>query len=119
MRDKNISSLVVIHNYNKSAGIVTERDLVRKVCVNDASSGNMQIKDVMSFPLLAIDANASVEQAVDIMIQNGVRHLLVIQDNDVYKPLGIITHSDFARYLKANLDIDDINAKILESMQEE
>jgi CBS domain-containing protein len=45
MRDKNISSLVV-----------TEHDLVRKVCVNDASSSNMQIKDIMSFPLLTIDA---------------------------------------------------------------
>ena len=73
----------------------------------------------MSFPLLTIDANASVEQAVDIMNQNGVRHLLVIENNDVYKPLGIITPSDFTKYLKANLDIDDLNAKILKSMQEE
>jgi CBS domain-containing protein len=119
MRDKNISSLVVIDDNNKAAGIVTERDLVRKVCVNDASSSNIQIKDVMSFPLLTIDANASVEQAVDIMNQNGVRHLLVIENNDVHKPLGIITPSDFTKYLKANLDIDDLNAKILKSMQEE
>jgi hypothetical protein len=52
------------------------------------------------------------------MIQNGVRHVLVIENNDVYKPLGIITPSDFTKYLKANLDIDDINAKILQSMQE-
>jgi CBS domain-containing protein len=29
-----------------------------------------------------IDANASVEQAVDIMIQNGIRHILVIENND-------------------------------------
>jgi CBS domain-containing protein len=119
MRDKNISSLVVIDNNNKAAGIVTERDLVRKVCVNDASSGDIQIKDIMSFPLLTIDADASVEQAVDIMNQNGVRHILVIENSDVYKPLGIITPSDFTKYLKASLDIDDLNAKILESMQED
>ena len=119
MRDKNISSLVVIDEYNKDADIVTERDLVRKVCVNDASSGDIQIKDIMSFPLLTIDADASVEQAVDIMNQNGVRHILVIENSDVYKPLGIVTPSDFTKYLKASLDIDDLNAKILESMQEE
>jgi len=53
IRDKNISSLVVIDDYNKAANIVTERDLVRKVCVNDASS-NIQINDIMSFPLLII-----------------------------------------------------------------
>ncbi|HEY7079981.1 MAG TPA: CBS domain-containing protein [Nitrososphaeraceae archaeon] len=120
MRDKNISSLVVIDDNNKAAGIVTERDLVRKVCVNDASSSNIQIKDIMSFPLLTIDANSTVEQAVDIMIQNGVRHILVTENNDVYKPLGIITPSDFTKYLKATLDIDDdLNTKILESMQED
>jgi signal-transduction protein with cAMP-binding, CBS, and nucleotidyltransferase domain len=119
MRDKNISSLVVVDDNNKAAGIVTERDLVRKVCVNDASCSNIQTKDMISFPLLTIDANASVEQAVDIMNQNGVRHLLVIENNDVCKPLGIITPSDFTKYLKANLDIDDLNAKILESMQEQ
>ena len=42
MRDKNVSSLLVIDNNNNNnsrpIGIVTERDLVRKVCVNDASS---------------------------------------------------------------------------------
>jgi signal-transduction protein with cAMP-binding, CBS, and nucleotidyltransferase domain len=43
MRDKNISSLVVIDNYNKAAGIVTERGLVRKVCVSDACSSNNAI----------------------------------------------------------------------------
>ena len=52
-------------------------------------------------------------------MQNGVRHLLVIENNDAYKPLGVITPSDFTKYLKANLDIDDLNAKILESLQEE
>jgi CBS domain-containing protein len=119
MRDKNISSLVVIDDNNKAAGIVTERDLVRKVCVNGASSSDIQIKDIMSFPLLTIDADASVEQAVDIMNQNGVRHIFVIENSDVYKPLGIITPSDFTKYLKASLDIDDLNTKILESMQED
>lgn len=43
MRDKNISSLVVIDNYNKATGIVTERDLVRKVYVSDACSSNNAI----------------------------------------------------------------------------
>ena len=44
MRDKNVSSLVVIDDSNnKLTGIVTERDLVRKVCVNDTSSNSSSI----------------------------------------------------------------------------
>jgi CBS domain-containing protein len=122
MRDKNISSLLVIDNTNnndKPIGIVTERDLVRKVCVNDASSKHTMVQDITSSPLITIDTISSVEVAADVMMQNKVRHLLVVEDNDVNKPLGIITPGDFTEYLKENLNIDDVNAKIIESIKEE
>jgi CBS domain-containing protein len=124
MRDKNVSSLLVIDNNNdnnnrKPIGIVTERDLVRKVCVNDASSKHTTIQEIMSSPLVTIDAISSVEVAADVMIQNKVRHLLVVEDNDANKPLGIIAPGDFTDYLKENLNIDDVNAKIIESIKEE
>ena len=132
MRDNNISSLVVVDNKNnnKPIGIVTERDLVRKVCINDANSSKMLIKNIMSSPLVTIDSRSSVEVAADIMSQNKVRHLLVVEentdttnsDNDDYnitRPLGIITPSDFVGYLKENLNIDEVNAKILESLKEQ
>ena len=38
MKDKNVSSLVVIDVNGKLKGLVTERDLVRKVCINDVQS---------------------------------------------------------------------------------
>jgi hypothetical protein len=47
------------------------------------------------------------------------RHLLVVEDNDISKPLGIITPGYFTDYLKENLNIDDVNAKIIESIKEE
>jgi CBS domain-containing protein len=132
MRDDKIGSLVVVdnkNNGNKPIGIVTERDLVRKVCVNDANSSKVLVKEIMSSPLVTIDSRSSVEVAADIMAQNKVRHLLVVEenfdnnsDNGSYKmgrTLGIITPSDFVGYLKENLNIDDINAKILEALKEQ
>jgi CBS domain-containing protein len=124
MMENNVSSLVVMdsNNKNKPIGIVTERDLVRKVCLNDASSSNMLIKNIMSsFPLVTVDARTSVGAAADVMIQNKVRHLLVVEkNNDISRPLGIITPTDFVGYLKENLNIDDdVNAKILESLKGE
>jgi CBS domain-containing protein len=103
MRDNNVSSLVVIDDSNnKPIGIVTERDLVRKVCVNDTSSNSsrsMLIKNIMSSPLVTIDSRLPVEAAADVMIQNKVRHLLVVDDKyDVNKPIGIITPLDFTKY---------------------
>ena len=122
MRDNNVSSLVVIDDSNnKPIGIVTERDLVRKVCVNDTSGSNSSsilIKNIMSSsPLVTIDARLPVEAAADVMIQNKVRHLLVVENNDINRPLGIVTPTDFVAYLKENLNVNEANARILESLK--
>ena len=53
------------------------------------------------------------------MIQNKIRHLLVVENNDINKPLGTMTPTDFVGCLKANLDIDRIRCKELESLQRE
>jgi CBS domain-containing protein len=129
MRDNNVSSLVVIDDSNnKPIGIVTERDLVRKVCVNDTSesnsssnnnSGSLLIKNIMSSPLVTIDARTPVEAAADVMIQNKIRHLLVVENNDINRPIGIVTPTDLVAYIKENLNVnEESNAKILESLKE-
>ena len=116
MRDKKVSSLVVTDRGDKPIGIVTERDLVRQVCTKVINSNDVIVHRIMSSPLATIDANSSVEVAADIMIQNKVRHLLVRNENKV---LGIITPSNFTGYLKEKLNLDDVNARILQSLKEE
>jgi len=95
----NTSSLLVTDFNDKPVGIITERDLVRRVVANDANSKTVVIKEIMSSPIATIDANSSVETAADLMMQNQVRHLLVVDNEDVNKPLGIITSTDFTTYL--------------------
>lgn len=116
MRDKKVSSLVVTDVDDKPIGIVTERDLVRQVCTKVINSNDVIVHHIMSSPLATIDANSSVEVAANIMIQNKVRHLLVVDENKV---LGIITPSDFTGYLKEKLNLDDVNARILQSLKED
>jgi signal-transduction protein with cAMP-binding, CBS, and nucleotidyltransferase domain len=119
MRENDTSSLVVIDENNKAVGIVTERDLVTRVCVHVASSKTAKLEQVMSSPVVTIDALSSVEVAADIMAQNGVRHLLVAEDEDISKPLGIISTSDFVRYLRGNLEMDGSKAAILDTLKNE
>ncbi|MGA9170314.1 MAG: CBS domain-containing protein, partial [Nitrososphaeraceae archaeon] len=54
MKDKNVSSLVVIDVNGKLKGLVTERDLVRKVCINDVRTSTVTNKEIMSSPLITI-----------------------------------------------------------------
>jgi CBS domain-containing protein len=119
MSDKDVSSLVVTDNNNKPVGIITERDLVRKVSVKDVNSSNILIKDILSSPLVTIDSKLTIEGAADTMVNNKVRHLLVIDNNNIERPIGVITATDFASYLKENIDMDEVNARILESLKEQ
>jgi CBS domain-containing protein len=110
---------VVTDNNNKPVGIITERDLVRKVSVKDVNSSNILIKDILSSPLVTIDSKLTIEGAADTMVNNKVRHLLVIDNNNIERPIGVITATDFASYLKENIDMDEVNARILESLKEQ
>jgi CBS domain-containing protein len=116
MRDKRVSSLVVIDKKEAPIGIVTERDLVRQVCSKDINSNTIIIHHIMSSPVVTIDVNASIEQAAEKMIQKKVRHLLIVDENRLN---GIISPSDFITYLRENLNMDDVNARILQSLKED
>ncbi|MBV9176174.1 MAG: CBS domain-containing protein [Nitrososphaeraceae archaeon] len=99
MKDRDVSSLVVVDVDGKPQGLLTERDLVRKVCVNDVSTRTMTSKEIMSSPLITIKSDSTPSAAADMMLKNNVRHLLVVDDKSKSnKPIGIVTPLDFARY---------------------
>jgi CBS domain-containing protein len=115
MKEKNVSSLIVIDENDKLQGLVTEQDLVRKVCITDVNTSSVTIKEIMSSPLIVIDSNLSPSIAIDKMLQNNVRHLLVVDKVNVNKPVGILTPLDFTKYEEyTNEDEKDNIEKILE-----
>jgi CBS domain-containing protein len=100
MKDKNVSSLVVVDEISRPLGLITERDLVRKVCIHDVSTSKLIIKEIMSSPLITIDSNSSASEAADMMQRNNVRHLLVVDSKSsegLDKPIGIVTPLDFTK----------------------
>jgi CBS domain-containing protein len=126
MKEKRISSLLVVDNTKKNkkeeeeepVGIVTERDLVNRVCAEGISGREVSVREIMSSPIETVEGQATIETAADLMLSNNVRHLLVI-DEQTGKPMGIIAPSDLNRYLRANMDMDEVNARILKTIQAE
>jgi CBS domain-containing protein len=119
MNDKRISSLLVVDGDSKSEqpiGIVTERDLVIRVCAAGTNSKDVGIREIMSSPIVTVEPDATVETAAELMLSNKVRHLLVI-DEETKKPVGIIAPSDLNKYLRGNIDMDEVNARILEAIK--
>jgi CBS domain-containing protein len=127
MKERRISSLLVVDNTKKKnekeeqeepVGIVTERDLVNRVCAEGISGREVSVREIMSSPIATVEGQATIETAADLMLTNKVRHLLVI-DEQTGKPMGIIAPSDLNRYLRANMDMDEVNARILKAVQAE
>jgi len=94
MKDTNVSSLLIVDNEGNPLGLVTERDLARKVCINDVNTSKITNKEIMSSPIITIDSTSSASEAVDLMLRNNIRHLIVVDESHTNKPVGMITPLD-------------------------
>lgn len=102
MAEHEIGSLVVVSD-GKPIGIVTERDLVRKVCTKDTVSSKILVSDIMSSPVISAEPDMPIETAVQRMFNNKIRRLVVIENENV---VGIVTVSDLAKYVRTRSIID-------------
>ena len=96
MADKDIGTLIVVDE-RKPIGIVTERDLVKRVCAKDLKASDIKIRDIMSKPLVTVQPNAPIELAATLMAENKIRRLPVVKDE---KLVGIITTVDIIKDLE-------------------
>jgi signal-transduction protein with cAMP-binding, CBS, and nucleotidyltransferase domain len=122
MVKKRISSVIVIDKKTKPIGIVTEKDLVRRVCLKDISASRFTVEEIMSAPLITIMAYDSVDTASRIMTRNRIKHLVVLEEDnricgllsvtDITKHLAKILLNDYNRYrsLKSLIELTDTNA---------
>lgn len=118
MNDKKVSSLVILDEDDSPVGLVTERDLVRKVCINDLPTNRITNKQIMSSPLITINGESPASTAIDLMLKNNVRHLLVIENesSESNQPNGIITPLDLVKFEEFTRDEghNDVLEMILE-----
>jgi CBS domain-containing protein len=97
MKEKRISSLIVQDDNNKSLGIITERDFVKRVCAEDKKASEVKISELMSKIQTFAEPDTPVDVAVQRMINNRIRRLPVISEGKV---IGIITVTDLAKELR-------------------
>jgi len=86
MMESNVGSVFITEN-SVPIGIVTERDMLRKVLGEGREPTEVELKDIMSSPIISVSPRAKVSEALEIMAHNGFRRLLVM-DGD--RPVGII-----------------------------
>jgi CBS domain-containing protein len=90
MASKRISSIIVMDHDNRPWGIVTDRDLREKV-VAQGRNVLEPIKNIMSTPLISVDAQDHCFEIVLKMIKYNIHHIIVTRDGSLS---GVITNHD-------------------------
>ncbi len=80
MCEKQVGSVVVAERKGNPVGILTEWDLVSRVLAEGKDAGRTIVREVMSAPLIKIDASARVGDALRLMTNRGVRRIAVYED---------------------------------------
>src|SRR5947209_3513450 len=74
MNAANVGAVVVVEDFARIVGIVTERDLMRAVAAR-ARAAEARVRQWMTPNPVTIDPDMSVEEAAQIMFDNNFRHL--------------------------------------------
>jgi len=88
-----IGCLVVMQG-DRPVGILTERDIMRKVVEPCIDPSLINVSDVMSTPITTIDPAVSVEDAARLMSRKHIKKLPVVEDGRL---IGIVTSTDLVR----------------------
>jgi len=95
MRDRSIASVIIVED-EKPLGIITERDLVRRVLASDVDPDTLKAQDCYTKPVVTTVQTASIDSAVGIMNSYDIRRVVVVDEKNG-NVVGILTTDDLWR----------------------
>jgi len=94
MNQFEIGSIIATRK-GKAVGIITERDLLKRIVAEGKNAKKTRVKDIMSSPLVVITPNTDLEEAARLMFEKKIKKLPVIDQNRL---VGLVSLTDIARY---------------------
>jgi len=101
MNKFDIGSIIVVQG-DRPVGIITERDILRRIVEPCLAPETLTARQVMSSPVLTIKETASIDEAAKLMAKKGVKKLPVM---DNQKLVGIVTFTDIVTKVPTMLSI--------------
>jgi len=86
---------LLVDDDKRYVGIITDSDLSRKAVAQGLDPSTTQIKQCMSKTIFSIEDDEPLIEAVKLMKNKRIRHLVVTEDNTI---IGILSVSDLLRY---------------------
>ena len=100
--EKDISFLVIMKD-NIPIGVLTESDFVKRLSAKDKKASDVIISEIMSNKFRWVNPETEIEDAIQKMLNNNIRRLLILDDN---KLVGVLTQTDLTEFLRNKLLVD-------------
>jgi signal-transduction protein with cAMP-binding, CBS, and nucleotidyltransferase domain len=104
MVKEKVGSVIIIDKKGIPIGIVTERDIVTRVCLKDVAASRIKLEEIMSTPLISVMSYDSIDTASRIMTKNNIKRLAVLEEDN--RIVGLLSVTDITRRL-ARILLDD------------
>jgi CBS domain-containing protein len=92
MNQFEIGSIIAVRK-GKAIGIITERDLLKRVVAEGMDAKKARVKDIMSSPLVVIAPGIELEEALRLMFEKKIKKLAVV---DQKRLIGLVSLTDIA-----------------------
>jgi CBS domain-containing protein len=100
--EKDISFLVIMKD-DVPIGVLTESDFVKRLCARDKKASEVIISEIMSNKFRWVNPETEIEDAIQKMLNNNIRRLLILDDD---KLVGVLTQTDLTEFLRNKLLVD-------------
>jgi CBS domain-containing protein len=99
--EKHDIGVLLVMEDERLVGILSERDVVRKMARTNQADLNAQVQDYMTSNIFFVEPSNSVEECMKLMTARHIRHLPVL---DQKKVVGVISINDLVREIIADQD---------------
>jgi len=101
MNKFDIGSIVIVQG-DRPVGIITERDILRRIVEPCLAPETLTARQVMTSPVLTISETASIDEAAKLMARKRVKKLLVMSNQKI---VGMVTFTDIVTQVPTMLTI--------------
>lgn len=96
MKEHNVGSVVIKND--QIVGIITKGDIINRVVGCALDPGIILVDDVMTHPVAYVSSDETLENCMLYMAKRNIERILVVENNDLSKPLGIISTNDILKF---------------------
>jgi CBS domain-containing protein len=96
LMDKHDIGCLIVINYGNPVGIVTERDMLRRVLLQKRELGKTEVGNIMSAPLITAQPQTDIRDAVRLMNERRIKKLPVMDEGQL---VGLVSLTDIMRSL--------------------